>query len=179
MILMANNTPYLRAIEHHCSPSSPGEGGGGGGDGPWYPEIFRPQLETQEAVPNGTSLKDLIQALESSKDKGVTVGLWSMQHEGGKAKLTPADVAQVLQHIRFFFEQPPVARELATGIDELTCAHVVAALEVCPFQKPEVALAMTPYVVDGQSHGHLILDQVQPCDRHGIVALLAQDDSEK
>lgn len=91
----------------------------------------------------------LLAALDTSIDKRQAVGTWIRDHPTRAIRLTPEEVGLIFSKIQFALEQPSIAAELVACLKQnLTCAHVSAAVQACPYQQAEVARIMSPFVHD-------------------------------
>ena len=94
-------------------------------------------------------MERLLTALDTSVDKRLTVGAWIRDHPTRADHLTPEQVGLIFSKIQFALEQPSIAVELVDCLKQnLTCAHVCAAVKSCPYQQAEVARIMAPFVQD-------------------------------
>ena len=95
----------------------------------------------------------LIRNLRSSPDLRATIRVWSTvsSHASAAQSLSPDSMRRVLQSVTVSTDQILVAKELAALVQPCTCAHVVAALDVCPSVVTEVASCMVPYVQDKEN----------------------------
>ena len=108
------------------------------------------------------NIDQLLQEMDTSFDKRLVVGTWLRNHSTEKRYLTPNDFGRILSKVTFSLDQPAVVGELVAsleGTDCLTCAHTIAAMKVCPYQKTEVAKLMAPHVRDPE-HKNMVLQQI-------------------
>ena len=144
----------------------------GGANPPYIPMVHAvaigsPSLTTTNALPvvqaeaevdspgaGGSSVPSLLESLDHSLDKRLTVGEWVRAHPVAAARVSPTNVHQILAKISFSLEQASVAAEIAAGLESataLTCEHVRQALLACPYARADVAKAMVPTVRDPDS----------------------------
>ena len=100
------------------------------------------------------SLEKLLVDMDMSFDKRLTVGEWCRDHRQEAIELKPADLETILGKVTFSLDQPAVVGELAAafeGTGKLTCSHVAAAMNACPYQKADVAKLMAPHVRDPEN----------------------------
>ena len=117
----------------------------------------------------GGGFDALLSALDSGYYKDQEVAKWASANTALAAALSPGQVKEVLQKVSFSLEQAGVAASLARAISPVTCAHVTAAVEACPFAKAGVIGAMAPYVTDAQNSGSL-LEVVYAFERDSLKA---------
>ena len=115
------------------------------------PAFIAPPLTA--AVPPIKHVVSLAHVMDmtDSHDQVTAVKHWMAENPTDAAALTPQDTAKVLSQVTFSLNKASVAKELAIGIGRtgnLTCAHVVAAMMECSFQKKDVAECMAPHVND-------------------------------
>ena len=116
----------------------------------------------------GGTFEDLESTLKTSSDRRTAVGEWVKASPAAASRVSPSQVAAVLRGTLLSLEQGSVARELGAGLGaRLTCSHVVAAVEACPFAKTDVAMAMAPYVSDKQNRS-TFLDLLFSFDRDRV-----------
>jgi hypothetical protein len=99
-------------------------------------------------------LDKLLEDMDMSFDKRLTVGEWCRDHSREVVKLKPMDLGTILGKVTFSLDQPAVVGEFAAafeGTGKLTCSHVVAAMNACQYQKAEVAKLMAPHVRDPEN----------------------------
>jgi len=112
----------------------------------------------------------LIDSLRSSADLRATVRAWaSSTNIRVVHDLSPESLQRVLQSVSISSDQVVVALELAQ-LFPCTCAHVVAALEVCQFYKTDMAAGMAPHVQDGENKA-LVLSVLPVFDQNKVEAL--------
>jgi hypothetical protein len=100
------------------------------------------------------SLDKLLEDMDMSFDKRRTVGEWCRDHSQEVIELKPTDLSTILGKVTFSLDQPAVVGEFAAafeGTGKLTCSHVVAAMNACPYQKAEVAKLMAVHVRDPEN----------------------------
>eukprot|EP00521_Asterionellopsis_glacialis_P013526 CAMPEP_0195292772 /NCGR_PEP_ID=MMETSP0707-20130614/10815_1 /TAXON_ID=33640 /ORGANISM="Asterionellopsis glacialis, Strain CCMP134" /LENGTH=633 /DNA_ID=CAMNT_0040353337 /DNA_START=352 /DNA_END=2253 /DNA_ORIENTATION=- len=110
------------------------------------PPVIAPVLDTVPVIP----LAQVVEEAELHRQEEV-VQSWISEHPDKAAALRPEDVADVLSKVSFSLQKTSIAKVLASGMhntNSLTCAHVVAAMDACRFDKTEVAKSMAPYVND-------------------------------
>ena len=111
--------------------------------------VSRSQNDSSDDNHITNAMEALLAALDVSIDKRQTVGQWIRDHPAHADCLTPQHVGNILSKVQFSLEQPSVSAELAVGLKQnLTCAHVCAAVQACPYQQAEVARVMAPFVQD-------------------------------
>ena len=116
----------------------------------------------------------LINNLRSSPDLRATIRVWSTvsSHASPAQSLSPEGLQRVLQSISNSADQVVVAKELAQLMQPCTCAHVVAALDVCPSVGTEVASCMVPYVQDKENK-FFVLGLLPESDQNTVDAMFA------
>lgn len=114
----------------------------------------------------------LINNLRSSPDLRATIRVWSTvsSHATTAKSLSPESLQRVLQSISSTADQVVVAKELAQLIQPFTCAHVVAALDVCPSVVTEIASCMVPYVQDKENK-FFVLGMLPESDQNRVDAM--------
>jgi hypothetical protein len=126
-----------------------------------------PIVENTPAFSNGTgenkppstntrqkSLEELLEGMDMSFDKRLTVGEWCRDHPQEVLELKPADLETILGKVTFSLDQPAVVGEFAAafeGTGKLTCSHVVAVMHACAYEKAEVAKLMASHVRDPEN----------------------------
>jgi hypothetical protein len=108
------------------------------------------------------ALNQLLKEMERSMDVRRTVGEWAKKNPQYVQSLTPHDLETILQNVTFSLDQTSVIGELLANstrfdyatygdVKTWTCAHIVAAMNVCKYQKVEVAQLMAPHVKDPEN----------------------------
>ena len=118
---------------------------------------------TEGTVGEAKSIDLLLKDMEDSFDRRQTVSKWMRDHPLEASLLTPKQVKDILSAVPFSLDQPSVAAEIAVGIGNkhnLTCEHVLGAVEVCTYQQVDVAKAMAPFVNDPQNK-QSVLNQIE------------------
>jgi hypothetical protein len=115
-----------------------------------------------ESVVRTANIEELLHAMDESSDQRGTVREWIRDHPNAE-QLQPHDFASVLSHVRFTLDQSAVVKELMVAFEKsslLSCHHIVAVMEVCTYEKSEVARLMAPSVNDPENKG-LVLRQIE------------------
>ena len=105
----------------------------------------------------------LLESLDHSLDRRLTVGEWVRDNPSAAALLTPSQVGQILSKVSFSLDQPSVAAEIAAGLEpttSLTCEHVKEAMLACKYAKADVAKAMVASVRDPENK-NVVLDLIE------------------
>jgi hypothetical protein len=108
------------------------------------------------------ALNQLLKEMERSVDMRRTVGEWAKKNTQYVQSLSPQDWETILRNVTFSLDQTAVIGELLTNsmrfdyaiygdVKTVTCAHVVAAMNVCQYQKLDVAQLMAPHVKDPEN----------------------------
>ncbi len=128
------------------------------GASPYVPTVF-----TETAESNHDSIvDDLLKEMDDSFEKQRTVGQWVRKYPAQAQNLSPNDFTQILDKVTFSLDKNAVVGELVVafqGTRKLTCAHVVATMESCSFQKADVAKLMAPHVNDPEKK-EVVLEQI-------------------
>jgi hypothetical protein len=108
-------------------------------------------------------LDGLLRAMEDSPDNRAIVHDWIQSHPGKANQLLPQHVAAIVSRVSFSLDRMEILKELVTAVNKqsaLTCEHILAVMEVCPFEKAEVARLMAPSVNDPENK-ELVLNQIE------------------
>mmetsp|Transcript_4593 Transcript_4593/g.8712 ORF Transcript_4593/g.8712 Transcript_4593/m.8712 type:complete len:760 (-) Transcript_4593:718-2997(-) len=124
-------------------------------------EFLNAETTTPES---GGTVEALLHALSNnsndiSKDKRRIIGAWMLRHyHSPSSSLSPTDVGSVLSTVTSVLEQPSVTVTLLEGglAEHLTCAHICAAVQACPYQKAPVAKLMARLARDPEQQ-HTVL----------------------
>lgn len=112
---------------------------------PYVPIVFADTLESTDHA----ALDELLKEMEDSFEKQRTVGKWVQKYPTQTRSLTPDDFGRILDKVTFSLDKNAVVSELVAafeGTGKLTCAHILATMESCPYQKTDVAKLMAPHV---------------------------------
>uniref|UniRef100_A0A7S1XCE7 Arrestin C-terminal-like domain-containing protein n=1 Tax=Tetraselmis chuii TaxID=63592 RepID=A0A7S1XCE7_9CHLO len=125
----------------------------------------------------GGGFAELLESLRSTLDRRTAVGGWVVSNPKAASLLSPEQMGVVLSDTPLSLEQPSVARELGLGLSgRLTCAHVLAAVQACPFAKTNVALALAPMLADPHNREPL-LQELFSFDRQRVEAAMPKASS--
>ncbi len=129
------------------------------GASPYVPIVF---TDTVESSNNDAIMDELLKEMDDSFEKQRTVGQWVRKYPAQAQNLSPSDFARILDKVTFSLDKNAVVGELVVafqGTRKLTCAHVVATMESCSFQKTDVAKLMAPHVNDPENK-EAVLEQI-------------------
>jgi hypothetical protein len=108
-------------------------------------------------------LEELLRAMEDSPDNRTIVHDWIQSHPDNVIQLLPQHVAAIVSRVSFSLDRMEILKELVAALHKqsaLTCEHILAVMEVCPFEKAEVARLMAPSVNDPENK-ELVLSQIE------------------
>ena len=137
-----------------------------------YPNQYNLPVQSAEVTTEARAdLDSLLDGMDTSLDKRLTVGTWIRESPLAAARFTPMDVERILSKVSFSLEQATVAAEIAAGMENsntLTCEHIIAAMTACGYQAAEVAKTMAPTVNDPQNK-HRVLEIIEySFERSGV-----------
>lgn len=121
-----------------------------------------PVVAAEAEVDTTGQLDALVESLNHSFDRRLTVGEWVRDNPLAASQLSPNQVGQILSKVTFSLDQASVASEIATGLEStasLTCEHVKEAMLACPYAKAEVAKTMATTVRDPENK-NIVLDLI-------------------
>ncbi|GAX16457.1 hypothetical protein FisN_19Lh034 [Fistulifera solaris] len=125
---------------------------------PYVPAAFTDAAgSTHDAI-----MDELLKEMDDSFDKQRTVGQWVRKYPAQAQNLSPNDLTRILDEVNFSLDKDAVVGELVVafqGTGKLTCAHVVATMKSCSFQKADVAKLMVPHVKDPENK-EVVLEQI-------------------
>jgi hypothetical protein len=127
----------------------------------------QPESSSQPVAASTTSslldLDELLRAMEDSPDNRAIVHDWIQSYPDKANQLLPQHVAAIMSRVSFSLDRMEILRGLVTALNKqraLTCPHILAVMEVCPFEKAEVARLMAPSVNDPENKS-LVLNQIE------------------
>lgn len=115
------------------------------------PSIF--PLDGGSAGVSRSSIEGLLEDLDKNLDKRLVVRTWTRSFPSQTHQLSAQNFSAILKKVPFALDQPSVVGVLMAafeGSPNLTCEHIVSAMNVCEYQKMEVASIMAPLVNDPQ-----------------------------
>lgn len=128
------------------------------GASPYVPIVFADTVESR----SDKTLGELLKEMEDSFEKQRVVGKWVQNNPAQAQNLSPDDFGRILDQVTFSLDKNAVVSELVTAFEatkKLTCGHIVATMESCPFQKADVAKLMAPHVRDPENK-NLVLERI-------------------
>lgn len=125
-----------------------------------------------ESVDSSVSYEVLLSSLSTEYDSRLAVDRWIKQYPSAAASLSSEHFAGALSKVLFSLEQPVVARELMSGLAPgvLTTEYIVKAMEACPYNKTEIAIAMAPNASDPENKD-AVLDQIYSYERPNVTKM--------
>lgn len=108
-------------------------------------------------------LEELLLAMEDSPDNRAIVHNWVRCHPDKAHQLLPQHVAAIVSRVTFSLDRMEILKELVTALNmqnALTCEHILVVMDVCPFEKAEVARLMAPSANDPENKER-VLNQIE------------------